>query len=178
MLNYIWAGLIAFSFLFAAVYDTRDLVEDTYRNGQALPLEIAFPNGYDSQARGQDIVVSIDGAAFASFYGVPETDNLSFEGLLVRTEDGVQIRFAADSAVPIPLNVIREITSSRDNDLRGPLDDFTLNGGRSADGRSATTAAASVTFAPVRFVKMQAIADAANHPAGAWRNLQRLYERN
>ena len=42
MLNYIWAGLIVFSLVFALFYDVRDLTRDTYRNGQVLPAEVSF----------------------------------------------------------------------------------------------------------------------------------------
>jgi hypothetical protein len=45
MLNYIWAGLIVSAFVFALGYDANDLARDTYRNGQPLPVELAFPKG-------------------------------------------------------------------------------------------------------------------------------------
>ena len=37
MLNYIWAGLIVFSLVFALCGDISDLHNDTYRNGKSLP---------------------------------------------------------------------------------------------------------------------------------------------
>src|SRR5688572_33016204 len=40
MLNYIWAGLIVASFVFALGYDVRDLSSDRYRNGQPLPVAL------------------------------------------------------------------------------------------------------------------------------------------
>ena len=40
MLNYIWAGLIIFSFVFATVSDIGDLRQDKYRNGQSLPITL------------------------------------------------------------------------------------------------------------------------------------------
>lgn len=153
MLNYIWAGLIAFSLLFAAIYDTRDLLNDTYRNGANLPLQLEFKEEYDSRARRQTVTVLIDKDQYTSFYESRITEDLQFEGVLVRTEDGVQIRFAKDTQIPKPLGVIREMTSARDNDLRGPVSNFRLS--------SDSTAAATVAFSTVRFVKMQAIADAA-----------------
>ena len=42
MLNYIWAGLIISSFVFALGYDASDLATDRYRNGRALPVQLAF----------------------------------------------------------------------------------------------------------------------------------------
>ena len=38
MLNYIWAGLIVFSLVFALGHDFQDIRQDTYRNGAALPV--------------------------------------------------------------------------------------------------------------------------------------------
>ena len=45
MLNYIWAGLIITSFVFALGYDVRDISADKYRNGQPLPVELTYPEG-------------------------------------------------------------------------------------------------------------------------------------
>jgi len=153
MLNYIWAGLIAFSLVFAAVYDTRDLVRDTYRNGEALPIEVSFPNGYDGSARSQNVVVRIRADRFSAFYGRAAESDLVFDGTLIRSQAGRQIRFATGADLPEPISTIRDITSSRDHDLRGRISTF------EAHGDSLWTTA--VTFSAVRFVKMQAIADAA-----------------
>ena len=61
MLNYIWAGLIVSSLLFAVGYDVRDMRLDRYRNGEPLPVELAFPEGYDSAARRVPVQVMING---------------------------------------------------------------------------------------------------------------------
>ena len=71
----------------------------------------------------------------------------------MQTEDGRQLRFAQDADVPEPLATIRQMTSARDNDLRG-LVQF-----EAATDVGPTPAA--VTFEAVRFVKMNAIAQAA-----------------
>ncbi|GMQ81099.1 MAG: nucleoside recognition domain-containing protein [Rhodothermia bacterium] len=153
MLNYIWAGLIVVSLLFAAIYDTRDLLQDTYRNGDDLDLSLSFEDRYDSDARRQTVTVKIERDQFTSHYEASATEDLLFDGILVRTEKGIQVRFAADVPLPKPLDTIREMTSARDNDLRGTVSAFRLI--------SDSTATLAVTFAPVRFVKMQAISDAA-----------------
>ena len=72
MLNYIWAGLIISSFVFALGYDVSDLARDRYRNGRPLPVALAFPQGYDSAARRVPVEIRIDSAGFASFYGTTE----------------------------------------------------------------------------------------------------------
>ena len=48
MLNYIWAGLIVFSLVFALVRDVNDIRHDTYRNGAALPVKISYDTSDDA----------------------------------------------------------------------------------------------------------------------------------
>ncbi len=154
MLNYIWAGLIILSLVFAIVSDTLDFTRDTYRNTQPLPVEVVFPEGYDQTARRQAVQVRIDTTAFRTHYGVAPAGILaSYDGMVVQTRDGRELRFAEGADLPEPLSTVRQITSSRDNDLRGPVDFMAAAG--------ASQATANVRFARVRFVKMQAIAQAA-----------------
>ncbi len=153
MLNYIWAGLIIFSLVFAMIHDLRDLSRDTYRNGEPLPVTLHFPDGYDPSARRVSVTVSIDPETYGAFYGVETRPAASYDGVLIQTRDGRQLRFAKDASVPEPLATIREVTSRRDNDLRGTVGDLSFRGD--------SLATAAVTFPPVRFVKMNAIAAAA-----------------
>src|SRR5687767_586193 len=51
MLNYIWAGLIVSSLVFALGHDVRDISRDRYRNGRPLPVALSFPEGYDPAER-------------------------------------------------------------------------------------------------------------------------------
>ncbi|RMF63940.1 MAG: nucleoside recognition protein [Bacteroidetes bacterium] len=153
MLNYIWAGLIIFSLVFALAYDVRDLTRDTYRNGDALPVTVTFPEGYDPAARRVPVRVHLDAETYAGFYGTDARPAETYEGVLVQTQEGRQLRFAVDVAVPEPLATIRTMTSARDNDLRGLIGSLALQGD--------TLAVTTVTFPPVRFVKMHAIAEAA-----------------
>jgi len=135
MLNYIWAALIVSSFVFAGAHDVADIAADRYRNDQPLPLELAFPDGYDPEARSVD----------------------SYTGTLLRTEDGTQLRFEAGAAFPEPLATIHGVSRSNDGELQGALVDFSPP----APGPSATSVRAAVVFEPVRFVKMNAISAAA-----------------
>ncbi len=153
MLNYIWAGLIIFSLVFAIASDVRDLVRDTYRNGDPLPVTLTFPEGYRPEARHQPVVVRIDPATFQAFYRVATVPDSTYAGELVQFRTGRELRFARDVDVPEPLATIRRVTSPRENDLRGTLHTLTLI--------SDSLATAAVLFAPVRFVRLQAITDAA-----------------
>jgi len=158
MLNYIWAGLIIVSLLFAIVYDARDLARDTYRNGDPLTVQIVFPNEYDASARRQNVQVTISGTQYVQHFdvdlaGFAETDSITTEGTFIRSQDGMELRFARGTNLPAPLSTIREVTSSKEDGLRGPLSSFTIQ----EDG----PARAAIIFPNVRFVKMQAIVQAA-----------------
>jgi spore maturation protein A len=150
MLNYIWAGLIISSLLFAVAYDIRDISGDKYRNGQSLPVELAFPEGYDSAARRVTVEIRIAPDQFASFYRADQAPAPSYSGYLLQTKEGTQVRFAAGSKFPEPLATIGKVSRSRDDELQGLLTGFTPGG-----------AAAGVVFEPVRFVKLNAISSAA-----------------
>ncbi len=150
MLNYIWAGLIISSFVFALGYDVRDVAGDRYRNGHPLPVELGFPEGYDPAARRVPVEIRIEPRQYAGFYGVEQVPAGSYAGYLIQTREGAQLRFAAGAELPEPLSSIAKVSRSRDEELQGRLVGFTPPG---------TTA--GVVFEPVRFVKLNAIADAA-----------------
>ena len=150
MLNYIWAGLIISSFVFALGHDVRDVAGDRYRNGQPLPIELAFPDGYDSAARRVPVEIRIAPARYASFYRTEPAPAGSYPGYLLQTREGTQLRFAAGATLPEPLATIGKVSRSRDDELQGRLVGFTPAGGT-----------AGIVFEPVRFVKLNAIAAAA-----------------
>jgi spore maturation protein A len=156
MLNYIWAGLIVTSFLFAIGYDARDIAGDRYRNGQPLPVALAFPQGYDSAARRVPVEIRIDPRQYAGFYHTEEAPAASYPGYLLQTQEGTQLRFAAGTKLPEPLATIAKVSASRDQELQGRLAGFTPPA-QPVD-TAAVSAASGVVFEPVRFVKLNAIA--------------------
>ncbi|MSR22963.1 MAG: nucleoside recognition protein [Gemmatimonadetes bacterium] len=156
MLNYIWAGLIVSSFLFAAVRDVGDLRSDRYRNDQPLAVELAFPDGYDPAARQVAAEIRIDPSAFAAFYGTSAPANGSYPGTLVQTVEGRQLRFDLGVALPEPLATIQGVSQSGEGKLQGELLDFTP-----PPGQPLSVIPADVVFQPVRFVAMTAISAAA-----------------
>ncbi len=153
MLNYIWAGLIILSFAFALLHDFGDIRKDTYRNGKPVPIAVSFSDSFDPDARRQEVTVTVDASAAASHFGNPVELPPSMEGVLIRTEDGQQLRFARDISLPEPLATVRTMTSRRDNDLRG----LVSIAGVDSTGNANT----SVLFGTVRFVKLTAISKAA-----------------
>lgn len=159
MLNYIWAGLIISSLLFAVGYDVGDIRSDKYRNEQPLPVQLYFPEGYDPAERRVPVEIRIDAAQYARFYGTDEKPAESYQGYLRQTREGVQLRFDAEASLPEPLATIATVSKSRDDELQGRLVGFTQV--QPAQGAVPPAAQPAVLFEPVRFVKMNAIAAAA-----------------
>lgn len=151
MLNYIWAGLIILSLVFALVSDVGDLARDTYRNGEALPVSLTFPDGFNAEARRQAAEVRIDEQQFQAFYNTTEKPDSVYAATLIETAEGSQIRFEADANFPEPLATIRDVTNPREEQLQGEVVGLA----------SPTGGAIMVAFEPVRFVKMNAISGAA-----------------
>ncbi|NBB86505.1 MAG: nucleoside recognition protein [Bacteroidetes bacterium] len=152
MLNYIWAGLIVFSLVFALATDAREIAQDRYRNDAALPVELHFPDGYATDARRQSVEIRIRPEVYQAFYATDAAPERSYAGTLVQTQDGRQVRFGASASLPEPVATIREVTAGSDDELRAVVQNF------AATGR---TVSAALRFEPVRFVKMTAITQAA-----------------
>lgn len=156
MLNYIWAGLIVFSLVFALIYDTKDLSQDTYRNGTPFPVTLHLDEEYSASSRRIPVSVQIDPSAFQQHFAVSHAVDTLYAGVLVQTQDGKQLQFAKDVSLPEPLATIRSMTSKRENDLRGPVS-FSVP----TDEAGISTLSATVAFSRVRFVKLAAITQAA-----------------
>ena len=159
MLNYIWAGLIVSSLLFAVGHDARDMSRDRYRNGEPLPVELVFPEGYDSAARRVPVQILIDGDEYGRFYRTEEQPQERYLGYLSRSQEGVQVRFEAGATFPEPLATIAGVSKSNEDELQGSLVTFAVP---DFSAREAfLVAPATVRFEPVRFVKLTAISAAA-----------------
>ncbi len=156
MLNYIWAGLIIFSLVFALSTDVRELATDRFRNDEPLPVTLEFPDGYTPNARRQAVRVRIDSAAYRQFYDVDATPDSAYAGTLLQTRDGRQVQFGTEGSLPEPLATTQSFLASDEGDpLRGTARSFpSLTAG-------ASSAAAAVQFEPVQFRKLNDIADAA-----------------
>ncbi|MEL7168470.1 MAG: nucleoside recognition domain-containing protein [Bacteroidota bacterium] len=154
MLNYIWVGLIVTSFVFALTSDVTDFTRDTYRNGTPLPVALEFDAAYDSEARRQPARVRIDGETYGAFFNTDARPADAYDATLIRTAEGVQLRLDADADLPHPLGTIRDVTNPRTGQLQGVLSAL-------AADSAGIAATATVRFEPVRFVKMNAISQAA-----------------
>ena len=74
MLNYIWTGLIVASLGFALFYDIRDQVNDTYRNGEPLAVEISSRpvDLRDRKASRIPVELHLDSETFIEHFGLTE----------------------------------------------------------------------------------------------------------
>ena len=154
MLNYIWAGLIIISLVFAVVVDVSDITSDRYRNGAELPIRLELPDGYQPEQRRVRVDVAIDDDLYGDFYNTEARPDSLYSGYIIRTQDGTQLRLDAGTPLPEPLATIQRFSSSRDDELQGILTDQQV----SADSSFISTA---VTFSRVRFVKLNDITAAA-----------------
>ena len=159
MLNYIWAGLIVSSLLFAVGHDIRDVSRDRYRNGEPLPVELSFPEGYDGGARRVPVEISVNGDEYSRFYGTEERPQGTYPGYLSTTREGAQLRFDGGATFPEPLATIAGVSKSNEDELQGTLVAF-VPPEPSADEASLIVPA-TVRFESVRFVKLTAISAAA-----------------
>jgi spore maturation protein A len=156
MLNYIWSGLIIFSLLFALTVDSQELWENRFRNDTAMPATVEFPDGYAPDARRQPVAIRLDSSRYQSFFDVDNAPAARYDGTLLQTADGRQLQFSPEASLPEPLETIRAFHESDENPaLRGTLQQLpTLSSG-------AQRVEAAVQFEPVRFRKLNDIAQAA-----------------
>src|SRR5690606_25352861 len=106
-------------------------------------------------ARRQPVSVLMDPATYGRLYGTEARPDSAYPGLLIRTQEGLQVRLDADVSLPEPLATIAAFTNRDSEQLQGTF--------VAAPGVAAVpgTAAGALRFEPVRFVKLNAISAAA-----------------
>jgi spore maturation protein A len=117
-------------------------------------VALSFPQGYAPDARRVPVEIRIDSARYQGFYGMHGQTG-TYPGYILQSREGIQIRFDKSASYPEPLASIAKVSNSRDQELQG-----TLTGAISPLPESGV-ADVGVVFAPVRFVKLNAIASAA-----------------
>jgi spore maturation protein A len=135
-MNYIWAGLIIISLVFAMVNDTVDLVKNTYENGLERSLELRFPSNGDLDRR-QDIGFMIPG------------DTTLFKATWRPTSAGNEMLIPVQDGLPDLWLRIANNQDARDKTVLA------------AEVQRANIAVAVVVLPEVQFVKLRAIASAA-----------------
>src|SRR5690606_14434362 len=106
-------------------------------------------------ARRQPVSVLMDPATYGRLYGTEARPDSAYPGLLIRTEEGYQVRLDAEASLPEPLATIAAFTNRDSEQLQGTL--VAAPGAAAVPG----TTAGALRFERVRFVKMNAISAAA-----------------
>lgn len=156
MLNYIWAGLLAFALIFALTSDVQDLRSDKYANGRTLAVKIHFRTDADTNLREANVGVVIDPKEYATHFQVNESITGEIPATLAKIEKGNLLRIATATALPPRLAAMRDVDESK------VLGATVENLGPPQNGM----ATATLRFEPVRFAKLRAMTAAGIDMAG------------
>lgn len=173
MLNYIWGGLIIIALVFALVNDANDIINDNWRNGEKLEIEVLFPANADI-SRNQNIRFTTAG------------DTVLHSARWYPVDGEAEIIAQVSSALPDHWrNVAQNQESNRKNELRLYVHGYDkaatmsileagqgsgareINGteGQAVNGENGNGIGAVVTLSvvlpDVNFVKLRAITTAA-----------------
>jgi spore maturation protein A len=139
MLNYIWAGLIIISLVFASVQDTHDLVVNKYHNGESQEVSVQFPRNFspDKQQTVLFKTSGMDSMVTAKWH---------------QTDKGTELIVPVSKSLPDHWQTVANLYDSNShNHLRAKV----LNGGSLQSGTY------KVMLPSVKFVKLRAITKAA-----------------
>ena len=141
MLNYLWAGLIVASFLFALGNDVADLSANRYGVGRAVAATVERDVGGDPAKA----TVTVAPADYAAAFGVTPTEPVALDATSAADGSLRLTGAAGGGALPEPLATMAKH----------------LDAEADAPALAATVTPAGLTFPPVRFVKLAAIQRAA-----------------
>ena len=160
MLNYVWLALIVIGVLVAVAYDVNDFWEDTYRNGQALEVALAFDRPSDESRSEVPCTVYISSKRFEEFYGVdaqsvdnstPRGDTLAFQGSFISAGHGVGVlTIAVGGEAPRIWKEMAEAQGGNSSSLRGRIAFASLENGRGG-------ILAQFVADPIKFVKLNKV---------------------
>lgn len=138
MLNYIWAGLIIISLVFAVSQDIIDMAQNKYQNGEIHYVEITFPENGDHTKR-QNVHFTIKG-----HQGV-------FEAAWRPLQDNPEMMITVDPEMPeLWRNIAEDQEASSKTQILASVESF-----------DPATSVAAILLPEVRYVKLRAISNAA-----------------
>lgn len=160
MMNYIWAGLILVSFLFAIANDLSDLRHNRYRNDIPLAVQVEWPQPAAGSDPTERVTVTIPASSWTRFFGRERSkaDEEPLVATVIRAgPEGQQAQLHLTSpSLPQPLAGARTFHDPDNKVLVAnvvePLERPTAG---------SATQVVNLRFQPVRFVKLKAINDAA-----------------
>ncbi len=143
MLNYIWAGLIIFSLVFALASDLIDYFTDEFRNGEEFGITLHFPEDADPERRHQ-VRFTISGCDAGE-------NQCTFPAQWMPADEDTELVFPVDQEMPAHWLNVAENQDARDlSELRALVVDFERETGEAA-----------ITLPEVHLVKMRSITAAA-----------------
>ncbi|AXJ02510.1 spore maturation protein A [Cyclonatronum proteinivorum] len=146
MLNYIWAGLIIFSLLFAVTSDLRDYVTDEFQNGAEIGVALVIPENTDLQRRASVQFRITEG---------PDASGEVYRAEWFPGEDKAELIIPVTESLPEHWRHVAEHQDARDlTQLRA----LVLTHEKEAGAAAAT---AVITLPEVHLVKMRSITQAA-----------------
>jgi spore maturation protein A len=146
MLNYLWGGLIIISLVFALVNDGRDIIQNTWKNGDEIDVILWFPVNTDLD-QNQPAQFQISG------------DSLWFEARWRPSDQQAELVIPVNASLPDHWKTVAEHQeSSRKQELRVAI---TQSVGNVESQLESGTAAVSVVLPEVNFIKLRAITAAA-----------------
>lgn len=150
MFNYIWAGLIIVSFLFAIGSDLYDSAINRFGNG--VPIEVRLEQDPASSVMSNVVLRASDDAFRHRFPLVPAGTERVMKGRVVGEVNDPREIELTDASLPVPLPAIREHFGQSDGKVLA---------GRLARREGAAPGVYELSFEPVRLVKLGAITRAA-----------------
>lgn len=138
MLNYIWAGLIIISLIFAVSKDVMDIIQNPYENGKEHKIELFFPENGDPK-KYQKVHFTIrghEGTFEASWRPAPETPEMIIP--------------VSDDMPELWKNIAQDQEAANETELTAEVVSF-------EDGRTE----AAIILPKVYYVKLRGIATAA-----------------
>lgn len=160
MMNYLWAGLIAISLVFALWTDASDFAYGSYRNGVPLPVTITVPQivAVNLPAGGQPVTVSFDPELYHRHFNQELPEDLTGGVAALLTDD--ELNFV-DPRLPPRLAEMRLHFDETNKALRGQVIFPERERDHSRIALAGRSVQVQVLFENVRCVKIRAITRAA-----------------
>ncbi len=153
MLNHIWLTMLVIGIVVAVGNDVSDELNNPYRNGQALDVRFEEVRQADTEGSVWEVTVVVGPSAHAAFYGTATPPaEVRQAGRIRRTASRTTFTLRLTGDVP-PIWRTMASASGDKGELSGEVKGLVLSGGLPSAG--------SITFEPVRFVKLRAVTAAA-----------------
>ena len=155
MLNYIWLGLLVLGIATALTLDISNESSNKFRNGESMEVSVMFDSSFANSAKQFDATLTIPQSAFAKFYNVVQTKDVSQKIKLSynEKEKKYSVYFLTDDSSPAIWQEMAKV-SGKENDLGGAL---TLKNKSGANSYAAVLSLEKISFSKMKEVTNSAI---------------------